>query len=151
MQFDHEKFMALALQEALTARQKGEIPIGAVIVLESGIVLVSAHNQVIALSDPTAHAEILALREAARRIGNYRLLNTTIYVTIEPCIMCMGAIIHARMQAIVFGAPDPKWGAAGSVYDFASDNRLNHRPTITGGICETACKNLMQDFFRARR
>lgn len=147
----HESFMDLALQEAIKAGQKGEIPIGAVLVSETGSVLSAAHNQVISLSDPTAHAEILALRQAADQIHNYRLLNTTLYVTIEPCIMCMGAIVHARIKTLGFGAPDPKWGAAGSLYNFADDDRLNHRPEIIGGIREAECRSLIQAFFRSKR
>jgi tRNA(adenine34) deaminase len=143
--------MQLALSEAAKAGQKGEIPIGAVLVSETGNVITSAHNLVINFGDPTAHAEILALREAALKLENYRLLNTTLYVTIEPCIMCMGAIIHARVSRIVYGAKDPKWGAAGSLYNFAEDRRLNHRPDIIGGIYEEACRSLMQDFFRRKR
>ena len=91
------------------------------------------------------------LRAGARRLGNYRLLNTTLYVTVEPCVMCMGAVIHARVARVVFGACDPKWGACGSLYNFAEDSRFNHRPEIVGGICEAECRTLMQDFFRSRR
>jgi len=147
----HEKRMQLALREAEKAGQKGEIPIGAILVDARGDVLCAAHNQTIALADPTAHAEILVLRGAARAIGNYRLLNTTLYVTIEPCVMCMGAIIHARVAALVFGAADPKWGAAGSLYDLAADSRLNHRLRVVSGICEPACRAPLQAFFRAKR
>jgi tRNA(adenine34) deaminase len=147
----HTSLMQLALNEAVKAEQKGEIPIGAVLVSETGNVISSAHNLVINLVDPTAHAEILALREAARKVVNYRLLNTTLYVTIEPCIMCMGAIVHARVSKVVFGAKDPKWGAAGSLYNFAEDKRLNHRPDIIGGICEETCRSLLQDFFLNKR
>ena len=113
--------------------------------------MAQAHNQVITLADPTAHAEILALREAGRKIGNYRLLNTTLYVTVEPCPMCMGAILHARVARIVFGTFDPKWGAAGSLFNYAKDYRFNHRPEVITGICKETCKNLMQDFFRTKR
>lgn len=144
-------YMQLALGEAKKAEQKNEIPVGAVLVAESGEILSSAHNLVIHQGDPTAHAEIRALRAAAQRIRNYRLLNTTLYVTVEPCLMCMGAIIHARVARIVFGARDPKWGAAGSLYNFATDTRLNHHPDIAGGICEDECKALLQDFFRKKR
>jgi tRNA(adenine34) deaminase len=101
--------------------------------------------------DPTAHAEILALRQAAQKTQNYRLLNTTLYVTIEPCVMCMGAIVHARISALVFGAKDPRWGGAGSLYNLAADNRLNHQVEIIEGICEDECRSLMQDFFRSKR
>jgi len=101
--------------------------------------------------DPTAHAEILALRAAAQQVNNYRLLNTTLYVTIEPCIMCMGAMIHARISRIVFGVSDPKWGAAGSLYNLATDARINHHPDIVGGICVNKCRTLIQEFFQKKR
>ena len=151
MNEQHEKWMHLALNEAEIAGQNGEIPIGAILVDASGKVLSAAHNQTIIQSDPTAHAEILALRSAARAVGNYRLLNTTLYVTVEPCIMCMGAIIHARVATLVFGTADPKWGGAGSLYDLARDSRLNHQSSVVAGVCEPACRKLMQDFFRNRR
>ena len=143
--------MELALIEAKKAGQMGEVPIGAILVDSDGAILSATHNRTISLADPTAHAEILALREAAAKINNYRLLNTTLYVTVEPCIMCMGAIVHARISKVVFGAGDPKWGAAGSLYHFAEDERLNHRVAITKGVCEQECRNLMQEFFRAKR
>jgi tRNA(adenine34) deaminase len=148
---DHIKFMKLALNQAKKAGQKEEVPIGAVLVSESGEILAVSHNQTISLVDPTAHAEIITLRKAAQKILNYRLLRTTLYVTIEPCIMCMGAIVHARISRVVFGAHDPKWGAAGSLYNFADDARLNHRPEIIQGICEDECRTLIQDFFRDKR
>ena len=147
----HEEYMRLALAEAKKAGQMGEVPVGAILVSDNRDILSAAHNRTIVLADPTAHAEILALRKAAHKINNYRLLDTTLYVTVEPCIMCMGAIIHARIANIVFGAGDPKWGAAGSLYDFSEDERLNHRVTITRGVCEEESRSLMQDFFRARR
>ena len=143
--------MRLALVEAKKAGQMGEVPIGAILVSEDGHVLSSTHNRTIDLADPTAHAEILALREAALNINNYRLLNTTLYVTVEPCIMCMGAIVHARISKLVFGTGDPKWGAAGSLYNFAEDDRLNHRVAITNGVCQQECLRLMQEFFRGKR
>jgi tRNA(adenine34) deaminase len=145
------KFMELALKEANKAEQIGEVPVGAVLVSENGEILSAAHNQTIKLADPTAHAEILALRKAALEINNYRLLNTTLYVTVEPCIMCMGAIVHARISRVVFGTTDPKWGAAGSLYNYAEDDRLNHRVEITAGVHAEDCRRLMQDFFRAKR
>jgi len=147
----HTEFMKLALNEAKKAGQKSEVPIGAVLVAESGDILSASHNQTISLADPTAHAEIITLRKAAQKILNYRLLSTTLYVTIEPCIMCMGAIVHARVSRVVFGAHDPKWGAAGSLYNFAHDPRLNHRPEIIHGICENQCRTLIQGFFREKR
>ena len=151
MDLSNEKYMKLALVEAEKAGQMGEVPIGAILVSEQGTVLSAAHNQTIDLADPTAHAEIIVLREAARKINNYRLLNTILYVTVEPCFMCMGAMVHARIAHVVFGAGDLKWGAAGSLYDFSEDDRLNHRVTITRGVCEHECRSLMQDFFRAKR
>ena len=147
----HEYFMELALDEAKKAGQIGEVPVGAILVSENGKILSSAHNQTINRTDPTAHAEILALRRAALEIKNYRLLKTTLYVTVEPCIMCMGAIVHARVFQVVFGATDPKWGAAGSLYNYAEDNRLNHRVEIITDVCADDCRRLMQDFFRAKR
>jgi tRNA(adenine34) deaminase len=151
MNEQHERRMRLALQEAEKAGQKGEIPIGAILVDASGHVLSAAHNQTITLADPTAHAEVLVLRAAARAVGNYRLLNTTLYVTIEPCIMCMGAMLHARVATLVFGAADPKWGSAGSLYNLAADSRLNHRLQVVAGICKPACRALLQAFFRSKR
>lgn len=145
------EFMKLAIREAKKAGQKAEVPVGAVLVAESGEILSLSHNQAITLSDPTAHAEILALREAAQKVLNYRLLGTTLYVTIEPCIMCMGAIVHARVARVVFGAQDLKWGAAGSLYNYAEDVRLNHQPEIIHGVCQDECRALIQDFFRSKR
>ena len=145
------KFMKQAINEAKKAGQKAEVPVGAVLVAESGEILSLSHNQVITLADPTAHAEILALREAAQKVLNYRLLGTTLYVTIEPCIMCMGAIVHARVTRVVFGAEDLKWGAAGSLYNFTEDVRLNHQPEIIQGVCQDECRELMQEFFRSKR
>ena len=143
--------MKIAIKEAVKAAQKQEVPIGAVLVSENDESLATAHNRVITRKDPTAHAEILALRRAAEQLGNYRLLNTTLYVTVEPCPMCMGAIIHARVAKVVYGTRDPKWGAAGTLYNFAADQRFNHQPKIIGGICKNECKQLMQDFFRKKR
>ena len=143
--------MILALDEAKKAGQIDEIPIGAVLVSDKWEIISSAYNQTIHLADPTAHAEILTLRQAGRQTQNYRLLNTTLYVTVEPCIMCMGAVIHARVARLVFGAHDPKWGAAGSLYDFGGDLRLNHQTDVISGVCEEECKELLQDFFRAKR
>lgn len=151
MHSEHEQFMQRALIEAEKAGQMNEIPVGALLVAENGNILAAAHNRVIQLADPTAHAEILALRASAEKVSNYRLLNTTLYVTIEPCLMCMGALIHARVSRIVYGIQDPKWGAAGSLYDFAQDTRLNHHPKIIGGVCEKDCRDLIQNFFQAKR
>ena len=151
MNFEHSAFMQRAIAAAEKAGQIDEVPVGAVLVTETGEILAEAHNKIIRRKDPTAHAEILALRKAAFRLQNYRLLNTTLYVTVEPCIMCMGAIIHARVFRVVMGTADPKWGAAGSLYNIAEDMRLNHQPEIIDGICQNECRQLMQDFFRKRR
>ncbi len=151
MHSNHTEFMNLALELAHAASEKGEVPVGAVLVSEDREVLAAAHNRTIGRMDPTAHAEILALREAAQKIENYRLLNTTLYVTVEPCVMCMGAIVHARVAAVVFGARDPKWGAAGSLYNFSENPRLNHHPEIVAGVNEEDCASLMRNFFKARR
>jgi len=151
MQTEHEKWMQLALAEAQKAEQKNEVPIGALIVDAAGNSVAAAHNQVITLADPTAHAEILALRAAGHRAGNYRLPGTTLYVTVEPCPMCMGAAIHARVKRLVFGAFDARWGAAVSLYNLAADRRLNHQVEIISGVLEVPCRRLMQDFFRRRR
>ena len=151
MKYPHSYFMDFALQEAKKAGQIGEVPVGAVIIAENGEIIAAAHNQTITQVDPTAHAEILALRMAALSANNYRLLNTSLYVTIEPCLMCMGAIVHARVKRLVFGAKDPKWGAAGSLYNLSEDDRLNHRVDIVQGVCEEKCRELMQRFFRAKR
>lgn len=147
----HGTVMKQALCQAAAAFQEEEVPVGAVLISESGTVLAATHNQTISLSDPTAHAEILALRYAAKKIQNYRLLNTTLYVTVEPCMMCMGAIIHARVCRLVYGARDSRWGAAGSLYDLSVDKRLNHSLDVIGGICETECREILQRFFRDRR
>jgi tRNA(adenine34) deaminase len=147
----HTDYMRLALQEAKKAGQFGEVPVGAVLVSEAGEVLSAARNRTIELGEPTAHAEIIALREAAGKLRNYRLLNTTLYVTLEPCPMCMGAIIHARVARLVFGAMDPKWGAAGSLYNLAQDRRLNHQVEVISGVCESECRDLVQKFFRRKR
>ena len=148
---NHEFYMRLAVEQARKAEEMDEVPVGAVIVDAGGTVLAAAHNQTITNADPTAHAEIQALRQASAKLRNYRLLSTTLYVTVEPCVMCMGAIVHARVQRVVFGAPDPKWGAAGSLYNFSEDPRLNHHPQVIGGICADVCRDMLQDFFRMRR
>jgi len=148
---NHSHFMRQALLEAQQAARQDEVPVGAVLVARDGTVLARAHNQTIALCDPTAHAEILALRAASQAVGNYRLLDTTLYVTIEPCIMCMGALLQARVARILFGAEDPKWGGAGSRYNLAADTSLNHTIDVQGGLLENECRELIQDFFRAKR
>ena len=148
---NHVDYMNLAIDEAIKAQNMGEVPVGAVLVNPEGAVLSTAHNQTIHLNDPTGHAEILALRNYAKKILNYRLLETILYVTLEPCIMCMGAIIHARVACVVFGAADPKWGAIGSIYNFPADGKVNHRPDIISHVCEETCRTLIQTFFQSKR
>jgi len=143
-------FMEVALTAACQGASVGEVPIGAVVVCR-GEILASAHNAPIALSDPTAHAEILALRKAARRLQNYRLSGATLYVTVEPCAMCVGAIVHARVARVVFGCPEPKSGALGSVYGLAAERQTNHHFRVTSGICAEKARNLLHEFFRLRR
>ena len=143
--------MRQAIIEAQQAAREHEVPVGAILVSQNGAVLANTHNQTITLCDPTAHAEILAIRSAAEALGNFRLLNTTLYVTIEPCIMCMGALLHARVSRIIYGAKDPKWGAAGSCYNLSADPRLNHVIDVEGGVLEKECRELIQIFFRAKR
>ena len=148
---DHQYFMHLALEQAALARTMGEVPIGAVLIDGEKKILAQGYNQPISSCDPTAHAEMMVLRQAAREVKNYRLLSTTVYVTLEPCVMCMGALIHARVARIVFGAFDLRWGAAGSLYDFSKDTRFNHHPEIVPGICESLCRSAITDFFRGKR
>ena len=143
--------MRLAIAEARRALQHDDVPVGAVILGPSGEVLGSAHNERERLQDPSAHAEMLAIRQAAHAIGHWRLLDTTLYVTLEPCAMCAGAIVLARIPHVVYGTADPKAGAAGSVLDVLAEPRLNHRPLVTGGILAPECAALLVDFFAARR
>ena len=143
--------MELALTEARRAEAAGEIPIGAVVVAADGTILSSAYSRPISTNDPTAHAEILALREAGLRLNNYRLTGATLYSTIEPCVMCAGAIVHARIERLVYGAPDPKAGAAGSIYNVLTDPRLNHQVEIVPGVRGEECRVLLQSFFDRRR
>jgi len=151
MQSDLYQLMQQALSEAKKGFSEGEVPVGAVLATQEGELVARAHNQPIALNDPSAHAEILVMRKAGLALENYRLTSAILVVTIEPCLMCMGAALHARVAQVVFGAADPKAGAAGSVYNLATDERLNHRIEVTPGIMENECRMLMQDFFQARR
>ena len=144
-------YMGQALAQARKALAAGEVPVGAVVVGPEGEILALAHNRPIGLNDPTAHAEVLALRQAAARLGNYRLPGLTLYVTIEPCLMCVGALLQARVRRVVFGAADPKAGACSSLYRIPADPRLNHRLEVADGVREAECRELLQDFFRARR
>ncbi len=143
--------MALALEQAALAAEIGEVPVGAVVLDADGVVIGCGYNRTITDHDPTAHAEIVALRDAARRVGNYRLPGTRVYVTLEPCTMCMGAMVHARVAHVVFGAADPKTGACGSVLDIASLGQINHHTQVTGGVMADTCGALLSDFFRQRR
>jgi len=145
-----EHWMRHALELAGRAQAAGEVPVGAVLVRGDAIVA-DGWNCPIAESDPTAHAEILALRAAGAALGNYRLPDTTLYVTMEPCPMCAGALVHARVARLVFGAPDLRAGAAGSVFELVRANELNHRLDVTGGVLESECRERLQAFFRARR
>ena len=143
--------MREAIKEAKEGWLNGEVPVSALLVSQSNEILARDHNRCISLNDPTAHAEILVIRQAAQKLKNYRLNGVTIVVTIEPCPMCMGAIMNARLDTLVFGAFDPKCGAAGSVYNLPDDERLNHKITIISRIMEQECRDLMQGFFRERR
>jgi tRNA(adenine34) deaminase len=145
-----EGFMRQALDEARRGLERGEVPVGAVVVRD-GVVLGRAHNAPVGLADPTAHAEILALREAGRAVGNYRLTGATLYVTVEPCPMCCGAALHARLARVVYGAPDPKAGAAASLYRLLDDVRLNHRVEATGGVLGDECGAVLTRFFETKR
>ena len=147
----HEHYMDLALDEARRAAASGEVPVGAIVVGADGVILGRGKNQPIGTNDPSAHAEIMALREAARTTVNYRLTGATLYCTIEPCSMCAGAIIHARIQRLVFGAPDPKAGAAGSIYNILSDPRLNHVVEIIRGVRDVESAAVLRAFFSEKR
>lgn len=142
--------MELALAEARMAAEAGEVPVGA-LVISNGEVIGRAGNRNLRDHDPAAHAEILALRQAARHLGNHRLTGCTLYATIEPCAMCAGAIIHARIARLVYGAKDPKAGAAGSILDVINHPRLNHKTEVVSGVLEDRCSEILQDFFRRRR
>ncbi len=148
---DAYDYMAEAIAEAELAATEGEVPIGAVVVDPEGRIIGRGRNKPISFSDPTAHAEILAIREAAAFLGNYRLSGAALVVTLEPCPMCMGAALNARIERLVFGAFDPKWGAAGSLYNLAQDSRLNHRIQVVSGVCKDACSAMIKGFFRDRR
>jgi tRNA(adenine34) deaminase len=145
----HEPFMRRALEAARMALHIGEVPVGAVVV-SGGAIVAEGFNQPIHKADPTAHAEILALRAAARALGNYRLTGSALYVTVEPCLMCVGALVNARVSTIVYGVAEPKCGALSSVLDFES-LRLNHRFEVVAGVLETECRQLLVDFFKFRR
>jgi tRNA(adenine34) deaminase len=145
-----EQFMGAALELAREAQRRGEVPVGAVVVLD-GTMIGEGFNQPIGAHDPTAHAEMVALREAGRRIGNYRLTGATLYVTIEPCQMCVGAMIHARIARVVFGAREPKAGALESAMRAHEHPSLNHRMDAIGGVLEAECRAVIQEFFKEKR
>ncbi len=143
-------YMQHALRLASTAAEHGEVPVGAVIVRNDEIIG-EGYNQPISSHDPSAHAEVIAMRDAGKRINNYRLCDATLYVTLEPCVMCVGAMIHARVKRLVFGAMDPRTGAAGSVFQLAHDTPLNHQLDVTSGVMAEQCGELLTAFFRERR
>jgi tRNA(adenine34) deaminase len=145
-----ERFMLAALEQALVARERGEVPVGAVVVL-NGDIIGTGFNQPIGAADPTAHAEIVAIRAAAQRAGNYRLTGATLYVTLEPCQMCVGAMIHARIARVVYGTAEPKAGAIESAMQAHEHPALNHRISATGRVLEGRCRDMIQEFFRERR
>jgi len=147
---DDEKWMTLALEQARKAEEHGEVPVGAVLV-KDGLLVAKAHNQPISTNDPTAHAEIQLLRIAGKKLANYRLTNTSLYVTLEPCAMCFGAMIHARIKRIVYGAHDPKTGVCRSSTDLTSLNYFKHQINITGGILQHDCSEILHTFFKLRR
>ncbi len=147
---DDATFMALALTQARRAMASGEVPVGAVVVRD-GQVIATGSNAPIGGHDPSAHAEIVALRSAAQHLANYRLIDCELFVTLEPCPMCVGAILHARLKRVVFGAADPKTGAAGSVLDLFSNPQLNHQTQVQGGVLAAECAGLLQEFFQERR
>jgi tRNA(adenine34) deaminase len=145
-----DRYMALALAQAQAAHDRGEVPVGAVVV-KDGLVVATGHNASIATHDPSAHAELVALRAASQKLGNYRLEGCELYVTLEPCPMCAGAMLHARLSRVVYGAPDPKTGAAGSVLDLFADPRLNHQTRVQGGVMTQECGAMLKDFFKGKR
>ena len=147
---DNEKWMDLAIKQAIKAEKEGEVPIGAVLVKDE-LLIAKAHNQPITKNDPTAHAEVQLLRNAGEKLHNYRLTGSTLYVTLEPCAMCFGAMIHARIERIVFGAYDPKTGVCGSSEDLTNANCFKHKIIVTGGVSERKCSQLLQSFFKSRR
>lgn len=145
-----EQWMQQALRLANMAAAKGEVPVGSVIVRD-GTVLGEGYNRPIEAVDPTAHAELIALREACGAVGNYRLPGSTLYVTLEPCPMCAGALVHARVERVVYGAPDPRSGAAGTIMNILASEDLNHRCQVSGGVLQEQCADLLTTFFRRRR
>jgi tRNA(adenine34) deaminase len=150
MESSHDGFMRLALEQAAKGAAGGEVPVGAVVVLD-GRLVGAGYNQPIGTSDPTAHAEIVAMRDAARTVENYRLTGAVLYVTVEPCLMCVGAMVHARIKTLVYGAAEPKSGAVGSSFSAQELPGLNHRLEVVSGVLEDDCRAIIQAFFRERR
>ena len=147
---DDRALMALAIGQARAAASEGEVPVGAIVSV-AGKVVAAGHNRPISLNDPTAHAEVLTIRAAARALGAYRMTDAALYVTLEPCVMCVGAIVAARIVKVVYGARDEKAGALGSVYDIGRDGRLNHRIEVYGGVMADECGAILREFFKSRR
>ena len=147
---DDEKWMQIAIIESNAAKSEDEIPVGAVIV-KNGQLIAKAHNQPVSTNDPTAHAEIQVIRKAGKKEKNYRLVGTTLYVTLEPCIMCLGALMHARIERIVFGAKDTKNGVCGSLVDLTNASQFNHHTIVTSGVLEKQCQEILRSFFKLRR
>jgi len=147
----HEFYMKIALSEAFKAYKMGEVPVGAVVTSSRGEVLSKSHNATITRNDPSAHAEIIALQEAAKVLKNYRLNKTRIYVTIEPCIMCAGALLYARVEEVIFGVSDPKGGGIVTLYQLGNDARLNHQLKVTSGVLKAECGEIIQRFFKGKR
>ena len=147
---EDEKWMRYAITEANIAKDKGEVPVGSIII-QNNQIIAKAHNCPISKNDPTAHAEIEVLRKAGKKLLNYRLPNLTLYVTLEPCAMCLGAMIHDSIERVVFGALDPKSGVCGSSIDLSSESIFNHQITVSGGVLEHDCKKILQSFFQIRR
>jgi tRNA(adenine34) deaminase len=146
-----EDYMREALDEAQAAEEAGEVPVGALVVAANGEILGRGHNRTIMDCDPSAHAEIVALRDAARRVANHRLTGATLYVTVEPCAMCAGAVVQARIERLVYGCDDPKAGAVRTLYQIADDARLNHRAEVVAGVLAEECAEALRKFFQARR
>ncbi len=144
------EFMEIAIEEARAALSEGEVPVGAVVSV-GGEVISRAHNRREAANDPTAHAEVLALREAGERLGSWRMPEATVYITKEPCVMCAGALMHARVARVIYGAPDPKYGAAWSLYNILEDERLNHRAVVKAGVLGEECLEMLREFFGGKR
>jgi tRNA(adenine34) deaminase len=147
---EDEKWMKLAIKQAEKAEQQGEVPVGAILI-KDGLLIAQAHNQSITNNDPTAHAEIQLLRTAGSKLQNYRLTETSLYVTLEPCAMCVGAIMHARIKRVVYGTNDFKTGACGSNIDLANNGNFNHKLQVTSGVLEKDCKKILQKFFKKKR